>query len=171
MRSPWNCIDYAPRHLWCRGAERSQRSYALTSTTVRPRTFPSIAHGCSDAPHVQVNMGSAGCLWAVGDQCGLIGGNCEPAPPLVGAEYEPETTSVCKPTPHCLQAATAREGKHILQIKSGSWPYLVKRAGLEVLPRVPVQWSRFADTPPSYSALPWTTMSTTSPGWTTSPAP
>jgi hypothetical protein len=36
-------------------------------------------------------------------------------------------------------APGSREGKQILQIKTGSWPLLVKRGGLEVLHRFPVQ--------------------------------
>jgi hypothetical protein len=53
-----------------------------------------------------------GCLQAVGGECGLIGGDCGSETVLVGAECEPKTTLVCEPTAHCLQAATATDGKN-----------------------------------------------------------
>jgi hypothetical protein len=60
-----------------------------------------------------VNVGSRGCLQAVGPECGLIGGDCEPAPPLVGAECEPKTPLVCGFGCRCLQAATPRNAKAV----------------------------------------------------------
>jgi hypothetical protein len=55
------------------------------------------------------NVGSRGCLQAVGTECGLVGGDCEPRPPLVVAECEPGNPLVCEPTYRCLQAATYSE--------------------------------------------------------------
>ena len=52
------------------------------------------------------NMGSASCLQAVGVECGLIGGECGLTGSSIGTECEPETTPVCEPECHCLQAAT-----------------------------------------------------------------
>jgi hypothetical protein len=53
-----------------------------------------------------VTVGSVGCLRAVGVECGLMGGECEPNPVLVGAECEPKIPLVCEPTAYCLQAVT-----------------------------------------------------------------
>src|SRR5262249_3188302 len=53
-----------------------------------------------------VNVGSDGCLQAVGLDCGLIMGDCEPDRALVGAQCEPKTPLVCEPIAHCLRAIT-----------------------------------------------------------------
>jgi hypothetical protein len=42
-----------------------------------------------------VNVGSAGCLQAVGSEWGLIGRDCGPEPPRIGIECEPKTALVC----------------------------------------------------------------------------
>ena len=52
-----------------------------------------------------MTVGSLGCLQAVGTECGLIGGECEPRPPRVGVECEPKTALVCEPIAYCLQPA------------------------------------------------------------------
>ena len=49
-----------------------------------------------------LNMGSAGCLRAVGSEWGLIGGDCEPDPQLVGVECGSKTPLVCEPVAKSL---------------------------------------------------------------------
>jgi hypothetical protein len=50
-------------------------------------------------------------LQAIGDQCGLIGGECEPAPQRIGAECELKIPLVCGFGCRCLQAATPSKEK------------------------------------------------------------
>jgi hypothetical protein len=74
-----------------------------------------------------VNVGSAGCLQAVGVESGLIGGECEPRRLLVGAEREPKTPLVCEPTCHCLQATTAKEQRGRLKENGGALDSTLER--------------------------------------------
>jgi hypothetical protein len=55
-----------------------------------------------------VNVGSMGCLQAVGLEYELISADCEPAPQRIGAECEPKMALVCRSECRCLQAVTAR---------------------------------------------------------------
>lgn len=62
-----------------------------------------------------VNVGSIGCLQAVGPECGLIGADCEPVPQRVGAECEPKMTLVCRSGCRCLQAVTISHNEGLVR--------------------------------------------------------
>jgi hypothetical protein len=73
------------------------------------------------------NVGSEGCLQAVSPECGFIGGDGEPEPPLVGAECEPKMPLVCGFRCHCLQAATDRH-----QLDKQPRPHSTQNEALDV---------------------------------------